>query len=643
MPPDHSHGLAARRSARKLSRLTINDLIQRYGDVELATLVEAPPEGSQWVHEVKFDGFRLLGFLCRGKSQLHTRNGKDWTIRFPAVAAALEQLAAKDAVMDMEAVVMANGKSSFQHLQNALGNGGDPGRIIAYIFDLLHLNGEDLTRLPLLERKERLKTLLGRTKKEDVVFYSDHIEGNGRKIFEKACRLGLEGIVSKEAQAPYRPGRQRAWLKTKCSLRQEFIILGFSRSRSGPRAIGALYLGYRKDDKLRYAGKVGTGFTMKSAQELATRFASMPTKTPTVPRSETGGMSSREYREIGWLKPSLLCEVAFTEWTNDGRIRHPSFQGLREDKDASQVKKEVPMPTLSSDGQKSSRPGQRQVIVAGITITHPDRIISDVGNITKGQLAEYYGAVAPYLLPSITKHPVSLLRCPTGVNGDCFYQRNPGKGLGADVHPFQFRHKGKSYEYLNIDDERGLLELIQMGVIEIHPWGARIETIDFPDRMIFDLDPAPDVRFEAVKHAALDLRARLKEKGLDTTLKCTGGKGLHVTVPLAAKNTWQEVKAFAASVAHEMVATAPGAYVATMSKAKRNGKIFVDYFRNDYTATAIADYSVRARPGAPVALPLDWKELETLKSASQFTIKEVLSRLKKRKPRSPAFTKAQTL
>ena len=271
-------------------------------------------------------------------------------------------------------------------------------------------------------------------------------------------------------------------------------------------------------------------------------------------------------------------------------------------------------------------------MLEGITITHPERVISDTGHVTKGELAEYHAAVAPYMLPRLLRHPLSLLRCPSGIGNQCFYQRNPGKGLGADVKPFKFKHKGKNYEYLYIEDVKGLIEIIQMGAIEIHPWGASVDDIDHPDRLIFDLDPAPDVPFEAVKLAAQDLRKRLKRKGLESMLKCTGGKGLHVTVPLAEKDDWESVKAFAAALAHEMVAAVPSAYVATMTKAKRNGKIFIDFFRNDYTATAIADYAVRARPGAPVALPLSWKELDDLESGSQFTMKDVLARLKRKKP-----------
>jgi bifunctional non-homologous end joining protein LigD len=271
-------------------------------------------------------------------------------------------------------------------------------------------------------------------------------------------------------------------------------------------------------------------------------------------------------------------------------------------------------------------------VLEGITITHPDRVISETGRITKGELAEYHAAVAPYMLPRLLRHPLSLLRCPSGIGNQCFYQRNPGRGLGADVKPFKFKHKGKNYEYLYIEDLKGLLEIIQMGAIEIHPWGASVDNIDHPDRMIFDLDPAPDVPFAAVKLAAQDLKTRLKRRGLECMLKCTGGKGLHVTVPLAEKDDWDRVKTFAAGLAHEMVEAVPAAYVATMTKAKRNGKIFIDFFRNEYTATAIADYAVRARPGAPVALPLSWKELDDLESGSQFTMKDVLARLKRKKP-----------
>jgi bifunctional non-homologous end joining protein LigD len=608
-------------------------LMKLYPEVQLATLVDKVPEGEQWLHEIKFDGYRVLGFVSSGHARLRTRNGQDWTESFPSLAFALEKLKAKNAVLDMEAVILdATGKSSFQALQAALGNGGKPEKIVAYVFDILHLDGKNLTDLPLTGRKEKLHALLTNTKQNPALRYGDHIEGHAAEIFAKACDSGLEGIVSKQADAPYRPGRQKVWLKTKCGQRQEFVIIGFSAARTGDRALGALYLGYRKDGTLRYAGKVGTGFSMKSARDLAERFATMAVTKPVLTRAETGGIGAGEWQAIRWVKPVLLCEVAFTEWTEDGRIRHPSFQGLREDKDAREVKKETPVPTTMKPATAASKTKAGTIVVGGITITHPDRVISETGHITKGELAEYHVAVAPFMLPTITRRPISLLRCPSGIDGECFFQRNPGKGLGPDVHLFEFDHKGKRYEYLYIEDEKGLLEVIQMGAIEIHPWGAPINAIDYPDRLIFDLDPAPEVPFEALQLTAEDLRQRLRKRGLESVLKCTGGNGLHVTVLLAGKDKWPAVKLFAASVAEEMAATAPQAYVATMSKAKRTDKIFVDYFRNDYTATAIADYSVRARPGASVAVPLEWDELKRLKSASQFTMKDVLKRIKTKQP-----------
>lgn len=630
-----------RKSDPKLAAL-LKRLMNRFSQVRLATLVDRAPEGEAWVHEIKFDGYRLLGFAAGGATCLRTRNGNDWTDRFPSIVTALEKLRVNSAVLDMEAVLLdPQGKSSFQALQGALGEGGNPGKIVAYVFDLLHLNGTDLTKLPLTERKEKLEALLPKAG-QSVLRYSEHFTVDGAEMYKQVCAEGLEGIVSKLADAPYLPGRQKTWLKVKCSLRQEFIIVGYSGAKSGERALGALYLSYRKDGTLRYAGKVGTGFTMKSASELAARLRKIDSGEPILTRAETKGMGTGEWRAVHWVKPELLCEVAFTEWTGDGRIRHPSFQGLREDKDAAEVKQEKPMKSEipASAVSKVLKPGS--LVAAGITISHPERVISETGRVTKGEVANYHAAVAPFMLPRIARHPLSLLRCPSGIDGkECFFQRSPGRGLGKDVHSFDFRHKGKRYEYLYIDDEKGLLEIIQMGAIEIHPWGASVDAIDFPDRLIFDLDPAPDVPFEALKLAAADMRQRLKRKGLESTLKCTGGKGLHVTVALAGKDRWPEVKAFGAGVAEEMVAAAPEAYIATMSKAKRTGKIFIDYFRNDYTATAIADYGVRARPGAPVAVPLAWEELKGLESASSFTMKDVLKRLKNRKP--PAQPKGQVI
>ena len=556
----------------------LSQLEKKYPGVQLATLVDAPPVGEKWLHEIKFDGYRLLGFLSDGEVVLRTRNGLDWTSKFPSVASAISGLNAKDAVLDMEAVVLdENGKSGFQALQAALGDGGRRDRIVAYTFDLLHLDGKDLTRLKLTERKEKLDNLLKKSKPGSALRYSDHFSENGAEMLAKACGLGLEGIICKRADAPYTVGRDKNWLKAKCQQRQEFIIIGYSNSKSGGRTLGALYLGYNRNGTLTYAGKVGTGFTMKSALALTDKLETLTVDKPVLDRTEMSRPGAGEFHAIHWVKPVLLCEVTFTEWTEDGHIRHPSFQGLREDKKAADVKMEKPQPVKSVPAAApSAKSSAKGLVLEGITITHPERVISDTGHVTKGELAEYHAAVAPYMLPRLLRHPLSLLRCPSGIGNQCFYQRNPGKGLGADVKPFKFKHKGKNYEYLYIEDVKGLIEIIQMGAIEIHPWGASVDDIDHPDRVIFDLDPAPDVPFEAVKLAAQDLRKRLKRQGLESMLKCTGGKGLHITVPLAEKDDWESVKAFAGALAHEMVADVPSAYVATMTKAKRNGKIFVD-------------------------------------------------------------------
>jgi len=330
----------ARKAKRAPSKTGIDDLLRQYPEVQLATLVDGPPAGDEWLHEIKFDGYRLLAFVANGSVRLLTRNGKDWTTSFPAIVEGLERLPAKDAVLDMEAVILdPKGVSSFQALQAALGAGGDRSRIVGCVFDLLYLDGEDLSAKPLTERKQRLRRLL-KGSKHGSLRYSDHVLGAGAATFARACEAGLEGIISKQASAAYRGGRQRSWLKVKCARRQEFIIAGFSDARSGGRAIGALYLAYRDSGKLHYAGKVGTGFTMESARELAGRFAPLAVEDQTLSRAETAGVGAAEYRAIHWVKPVLVCEVAFTEWTQDGRIRHPSFQGLREDKDAKDVKRE---------------------------------------------------------------------------------------------------------------------------------------------------------------------------------------------------------------------------------------------------------------------------------------------------------------
>jgi bifunctional non-homologous end joining protein LigD len=620
----------------------VSKLMKDYPGVLLPTFVDKPPAGNEWLHEVKYDGYRALAFAANGEVRLRTRNGNDWTHKFPSIHAAVAKLKVKSVVLDLEAVVIdREGKTSFQAMQRALGEGGNPQSISAYVFDLLHFDGKDWSSRPLSERKEKLAALLKHSRSAGTLRYSDHIVGNAEEVIAKSCSMGLEGIVSKRADSSYHPGRQKSWLKAKCIKRQEFVIIGYTAARKGARAIGALHLGFNQKSRMKYAGKVGTGFTMKSAQELYDRLIKIKVDKPLIP-----ALPRKVLKGATWVRPQLLCEVAFTEWTEDGHIRHPSFQGLREDKKPQEVVMEQPVQIDNHDSAMSvplQRAELAHIEVLGIKITHPDRVIFDDSGMTKGKLAEYYAAVSPWVLKDLAGHPVSLLRCPEGTAGGCFYQRSPGKGLGPDVKPFTWKHKGKSYEYLYIENEHGLIEFIQMGVIELHPWGARVGNIDRPDRLVFDLDPADDLPFEAVKLAAGDLRQRLERKGLTCYLKCTGGKGLHVTVPLIEKSTWVEVKTFCAAIANAMVRDVPDAYVATMRKEKRKGKIFVDYFRNDYTATAIADFAVRARPSAPVAVPLEWSELDKLHAANQFTTEDVLKRLKRRRPDPARYDNRQKL
>ncbi|HYD18414.1 MAG TPA: DNA ligase D [Patescibacteria group bacterium] len=636
-PDKKAKSAAVKKKPGQKSKTTVAKLAQLYPEVQLATLVTEPPASAGWVHEVKFDGYRVLCFVAGGEVMIRTRNGNDWTSKFPSLARALAELDVADAVLDGEAVVTDDkGTTSFQKLQNALGTTAGAESIQAYFFDLLHLNGEDLSRKTLLERKKPLEKLLGKSK--GILHYSEHMQGSA-DLLMNACKIGLEGIISKQADASYATGRGRGWLKSKCNKRQEFVIIGFTGAKKGDRALGALHLGYYSEGELKYAGKCGTGFTHKHAEEIFNILKPLARKDP------PAKVTTDAKRGATWVEPKILCEASFTEWTGDGHIRHPSFEGLRADKQAKDVVHEEAMPTKQAvepaapksrkkgpTAAKSKKPAKGDaLVVQDITITNPDRVIFKDVHVTKGELAEYYGQVAPFMMKQLAGYPLSLLRCPGGADAQCFFQRNPDQYMKNYVKPFPWDHKGNHHEYLYIEDPKGLVFLAQMGVIEMHPWGAPVKRIDYPTRMIFDLDPDEGIDFEVIKMAAMDVRQRLKALDIESFVKTTGGKGLHIVVPLDGKKKWPEVKDFAARFAQGMVNAVPDAYVATMTKAKRKGKIFIDYFRNDYTATGIADYSVRARKGAPVAVPLRWEELKTLKAASQFSLDDVLDRLKKKK------------
>jgi bifunctional non-homologous end joining protein LigD len=587
---------------------------------ELPTLVDAPPEGPEWLHEIKLDGYRVLWRIENGKSRFLTRTGQDWTAKFAELAKL--RIGADTALIDGEIVVNDDhGVSSFQALQEALSDGHSKDLKFC-AFDLLHLDGEDLRRQSLETRKARLKTLLTESPTSDRIAFSGHIDGRGKDVFANACGLSLEGIVSKRRDAPYRPGRGEDWLKTKCAARQEFVIGGFTEHSKEAGSIGALLIGYHEDEDFLYAGKVGTGFDAamrKSLRRSLDRLArkDMPFKTVPTPAR----------RGARWVRPELVAEVAYSNWTRDGVLRHPSFQGLRMDKPARAITRDKakPVKKAAKPPPRVSKGGDE---MAGVILTHPDRVLYAEQGLTKRDLAAYYMDVADAMLPHLAGRPLSLVRCPEGEGGACFYQKHPGNSAPRALRRIEITEGSGTTEYVIVDDAAGLVALVQMGVLEVHPWGSTEKSLEKPDRIIFDFDPAPDLDWKRVIDAAADMRDRLKALGLESFLKTTGGKGLHVVAPIAPRDEWPEVKAFTRALAAAMERDSPDAYTTVMSKKERRGKIFIDYLRNDRGSTAIAPFSTRARPGAPVAMPQPWKALSPALKPSEFTVLTVPKKLK---------------
>ncbi len=602
----------------------------RFVPPQLATLVDHPPAGDQWLHEIKYDGYRIACRIAGGKATMLTRGGLDWTAKFAALAGHAARLPVDTALIDGEVVVLnENGVSSFSALQQALSE-GDGGAQTYFAFDLLHLDGEDLTSRPLEDRKAALRGLFADIPPEGPLRYSEHYAGRGADFFRHACRMALEGTVSKRRDRPYVSGRSRDWQKSKCVLRQEFVIGGFLPSPAAGRALRSLAIGYRRDDKLVYAGRVGTGFSGAVADDLREKLDARTVKTSpfeSVPRAAA--------RDVRWVRPDLVCEVAFAAWTADGMVRHAAFQGLREDKEAAEVTREQPAETETTDADRAppaprrprAQPRSGPVEMAGIRLTHPDKVFyPDIG-LTKRDLADYYGQVAVLMLPHVAERPLSLVRCPDGQAGESFFQRRYGPGLPAAIQRAPVAGDKGEETYLKIASAAGLIALVQIGVLEIHPWGARADAPDKPDRIIFDFDPGPQVEWRAVVAAAEECRDRLTALKLQSFVRTTGGKGLHVVVPIARRYGWPLVKGFARALAGQMAADAPDRFTVTMAKSARTGRIFIDYLRNDLTATAIAPYSSRARPGAPVAVPLHWRELPDIPSGGHFTVRTLPVRL----------------
>jgi bifunctional non-homologous end joining protein LigD len=596
----------------------------------LATLSDTTPDSADWLHEIKFDGYRLQARLDHGKVTLLTRRGLDWTGKFPSIAAAVTALPASTALIDGEVVVEGeDGVSSFSLLQQALKD-GDETRMAFYAFDLLHLDGADLTTRPLADRKDVLAQLLADLPPRGTLRFSPSIDQRGPELLRQACALGLEVIVSKRADAPYRSGRGNDWLKTKCSDRQEFVIVGFVPATADARAVGAQVLAVYDGGKLRYAGRTGTGFTHKVARELYRRLQALELKkSPLVPLPA----EERGARAPVWVEPRLVAEVDFHGWTHGDRIRQASFQGLREDKPAKDVVREMkkPVAAVAKTSRRRSAPApaaKKSNTFGAISLSHPERVYWHDANITKRDLAEYYVSVWDWIAPHLVGRPIALVRCPEGADiGGCFFQKHAHGGLTAE-HLRLVPEKGD--KIIAVEDLDGLLSLVQAGVLEIHTRGSTIAHLDKADRLVFDLDPGPGLDWGDVVAAARDVRARLQQIGLETFLKTSGGKGLHVVLPIAP-TPWEEAKSFTQTVARAMEADAPDRYVSTATKAKRHGRIFVDYLRNSREATAVAPYSTRARPGAPVSVPIDWSELRTLKAANAYTVKNVLARLKRKK------------
>jgi bifunctional non-homologous end joining protein LigD len=559
------------------------------------------PAGDRWIHEIKYDGYRILVAVGGGEARAYTRSGLDWSDRFPSILSEASKLKVGSALIDGEAVVLdAQGRSSFQALQGALK--GAPASIDYFGFDLLELDGEDLTGLPLLDRKARLKAIL--PPKSQHIRFSDHIEGDGEKLLKRFCAAGLEGVVSKLATSEYVGARAGSWLKTKCIKRQEFVIAGWTPSDKS-RAFRSLILGVHDGGKLRYAGKVGTGFDTAELSRLMKIMAPLEQKAVTVEAP------SAEVRGAHWLRPKLVAEIAYTEMTHEGTLRHPSYLGLREDKKPEAV-------VLETEHHAADLPAPA---TSSVVISSRERIIYPESNVTKGQLADYYAAVAMIMLPWVGSRPISLVRCPQGRAKKCFFQKHDAGGFGDKVHHIGVVEKdGHEEPYLYVDDADGLMTCVQMGTIEFHGWGARIEDIEKADRLVFDLDPDEGLDFDAVRAAAFRFRDTLKSIGLETFPMVTGGKGVHVIAPLTPRAEWPEVKDFAYRLALAVAQNDSNHFTAALPKAQRKGRIFVDYLRNQRGATAVMPYSARVRPGAPVAAPISWSEMETIESPSRFHV-----------------------
>ena len=610
---------------------------------QLATLEKNAPSGEDWLHEVKFDGYRMQAQIAGSDVRLLTRTGLDWTKKFEGpVTAALAGLKCRDAVIDGEVVVLADsGVSSFALLQADL-SGGRTERFVYYVYDLMRLDGTDLRREPLVERKQALSELLGEQPEDSALRFSDHFHEPGKVMLQHVCRMGLEGVVSKRADAPYRGGRGLAWIKSKCTLRQEFVIGGYLPSDKTGRGLRSLLVGYFERGKLHYAGRVGTGFSGKALTDLKNRLGGLVAKgspfSAAVPRG----------KGLTFVRPELVGEVEFRSWTSDRIIRHASFQGLREDKPAEEVVQEKPKQATGkaeakSGGGRTAPKASAGTANTSVKLSHPDKLLWPDEKVSKQDLLGHYALVWPRMEPFVVNRPLSLVRAPDGIHGQRFFQKHASPGMSDRIA--RMRDPADGEEILFIRDFDGLAALVQYGVVEVHIWGSTIDDLERPDQIIFDLDPDEGVDVSAVREAALDIHGKLDELSLPNLVKTSGGKGYHVLVPLKPSAEWEAVKDFAHDFARALEQGAPDRYTATLSKKARTGKIFVDYLRNGRGSTTVAPYSSRAKKGATVSMPVTWPELEKGVPPNAFPIGDAstLAQLKKADPWKDFFKLGKAL
>ena len=615
---------------------------------QLATLAKSAPTHGDWLYEIKFDGYRLMTRIARGAATILTRGGHDWTHKMRPLADELASLGIADGWLDGEAVVLdADGLPHFNLLQNALDSKRSSEAIVYYVFDVPFLNGQDLRGVPLHARRALLKQVIA-AHAGDRVRFSEDFPADAAKVLETACSLHLEGVIAKRRDGLYTSSRSTDWLKLKCQARQEFVIGGFSDRSDNAKAVGALMLGYYDDGVLQYAGRVGTGWSSDDAVALRTRLAKLVrTKSPfPVDTTRSTRWLTKPAAEDHWVKPQLVAEISFAAWTPDGSVRHASYQGLREDKPAKSVlrerakavsskkktlieslstpKAEAPMKTAPAAARKTATPGTAEV--EGVRITHPERVIDPSTGHTKLDLARYYASIAEWMLPHLKSRPTSLVRAPEGVGGELFFQKHADVRTMPGVKQLPDLWEGHG-PLLEVPTAQALIAAAQMNVVEFHTWNSVKQKVDKPDRMIFDLDPGEGIAFAQVREGAQLMRTLLAELGLQCWLKTSGGKGLHVVVPMSARLDYDTVKAFSQAIVQHLARTIPQRFVAKSGPANRVGKIFVDYLRNGFNATTAAAFSARARPGLGVSMPISWDELPQIKSGAHWTISDARDRL----------------